>query len=254
MNPRAYPVTVHDGDLINELVRSHIPLARKIAWQIHGRVRDLLDIDDMIQIGMTALIEAAHRFKDTGEATFGSYASIRVRGALVDHIRNNLSLTRTAVTHRDQIAAARRAITAEGGDGTDLAQVALKLNISVAELHGWNDQINRVADKSLDEIYDDHSVWFADTSHSPESALLTVETREQLVEALKKLSERDALVLQLYYVEELNLEEIAETLSVSIGRVSQIKKAAIAELRKWMTEEQSAPPRHVADMRPSNRS
>jgi RNA polymerase sigma factor for flagellar operon FliA len=94
-----------------------------------------------------------------------------------------------------------------------------------------------VADKSLDEIYDDHSVWFADESPTPENALLTMETRERLVANLKKLPERDALVLQLYYVEEMNLEEIAETLSVSVGRISQIKKAAVGHLRKWMTED-----------------
>jgi len=233
---RAYPVTATNVDTINSLVRSHIPLARKLAWQIHGRVRDLLDIDDMIQIGMTALIEAAQRFQDTGEATFGSYASIRVRGALIDHVRNNLKLTRTAVARRVQIANARRAVAAEGGNTDDLSLIAVKLGISVAELQGWNDQINRVADKSLDEIYDDHSIWFADERPTPENALLTMETRELLVNTLKRLPERDALVLQLYYVEELNLEEIAETLSVSVGRVSQIKKAAIGQLRKWMSE------------------
>ena len=233
---RSYPVTATNVDTINSLVRSHIPLARKLAWQIHGRVRDLLDIDDMIQIGMTALIEAAQRFQDTGEATFGSYASIRVRGALIDHVRNNLKLTRTAVARRVQIANARRAVAAEGGNTDDLSLIAVKLGISVAELQGWNDQINRVADKSLDEIYDDHSIWFADERPTPENALLTMETRELLVNTLKRLPERDALVLQLYYVEELNLEEIAETLSVSVGRVSQIKKAAIGQLRKWMSE------------------
>jgi RNA polymerase sigma factor for flagellar operon FliA len=234
---RAYPVTVTNVDTINSLVRSHIPLARKLAWQIHGRVRDLLDIDDMIQIGMTALIEAAQRFQDTGEATFGTYASIRVRGALVDHVRNNLKLTRTAVARRDQIANARRAVAAEGGNTDDLSLIALKLGISVAELQSWNDQINRVADKSLDEIYDDHSIWFADENPNPENALLTLETRELLVNTLKRLPERDALVLQLYYVEELNFEEIAAILSVSVGRISQIKKAAIGQLRTWMSED-----------------
>ena len=237
MGLRAYPLTATSSDAINSLVRAHMPLARKIAWQIHGRVRDLLDIDDMIQIGMTALIEAAQRFQDTGEATFGSYASIRVRGALVDHVRNNLTLTRTAVARRDQIAAARRAVAAEGGNSDDLTLVALKLGISIGELQGWNDQISRVADKSLDEIYDDHSVWFADESPTPENALLTMEMRQRLVTNLKKLPERDAMVLQLYYVEEMNLEEIAETLSVSVGRISQIKKAAVGQLRKWMTED-----------------
>ena len=234
---RSYPAAVNTAEAINTLVRAHIPLARKIAWQIHGRVRDLLDIDDMIQIGMTALIEAAQRYQDTGEATFGSYASIRVRGALVDHVRNNLTLTRTAVTRRTQIATARKAVAADGGNSDDLSLVAAKLGIGVPELQGWNDQINRVAEKSLDEIYDDHSIWFADESPTPENALLTMEIRQRLVANLSKLAERDALVLQLYYVEELNLEEIAEILSVSVGRISQIKKAAIGQLRPWMSED-----------------
>jgi RNA polymerase sigma factor for flagellar operon FliA len=234
---RSYPAAVNTAEAINTLVRAHIPLARKIAWQIHGRVRDLLDIDDMIQIGMTALIEAAQRYQDTGEATFGSYASIRVRGALVDHVRNNLTLTRTAVTRRTQIATALKAVAADGGNSDDLSLVAAKLGIGVPELQGWNDQINRVADKSLDEIYDDHSIWFADESPTPENALLTMEIRQRLVANLSKLAERDALVLQLYYVEELNLEEIAEILSVSVGRISQIKKAAIGQLRQWMSED-----------------
>jgi RNA polymerase sigma factor for flagellar operon FliA len=234
---RSYPAAVNTAEAINTLVRAHIPLARKIAWQIHGRVRDLLDIDDMIQIGMTALIEAAQRYQDTGEATFGSYASIRVRGALVDHVRNNLTLTRTAVTRRTQIATARKAVAADGGNSDDLSLVAAKLGIGVPELQGWSDQINRVADKSLDEIYDDHSIWFADESPTPENALLTMEIRQRLVANLSKLAERDALVLQLYYVEELNLEEIAEILSVSVGRISQIKKAAIGQLRQWMSED-----------------
>ena len=238
MLPKAYPAS-HSGDAeaINVLVRQHMLLARKIAWQVHGRVRDLLDIDDMIQIGMTALVEAAQRFQDTGEATFGSYASIRVRGALVDHVRNNLTLTRTAVQRRDRIAAAIRAIASEGGKSDDPAAVALKLGISIPELHSWQNQISRVGDRSLDELYDDHSAVFADDGPSPEGALLTVELRARLAETLKRLPERDALVLQLYYVEELNLEEIAETLSVSVGRVSQIKKAAIGQLRIWLADE-----------------
>ncbi|MEN9753733.1 MAG: hypothetical protein RLZ07_115 [Pseudomonadota bacterium] len=236
MSLKAYPTKALSVQDINERVRLHMPLARKIAWQIHGRVRDLLDIDDLIQIGMTALVEAAQRFQDTGEATFGSYATIRVRGALVDHVRNNLTLTRTGVQRRDKIAQARRDLVAEGKDAENQVLIAEKLGIGVAELQVWYGQISKASDKSLDEIYDDHSVWFADERPTPEHALLSGELRERLVTNLKKLNERDAMVLQLYYVEEMNLEEIAESLSISIGRVSQIKKAAIGQLRKWMEE------------------
>ncbi len=234
MNVRSYIAPAATEREIAERVRSHMPLARKIAWQVHGRVNDLFDIDDMIQIGMTALVEAAQRFQDTGEATFGTYASVRIRGSLIDHLRSHLTLTRTAVQRRDQILAAEKLVVSEGGDAKNHALVSAKLGISVQDLHSWRNQIIPTSDRSLDEIYDDHSSWFADDGPTPEGALMTGELRTRLADLLKRLNEREALVLQLYYVEELNLEEISEVLSVTIGRVSQIKKAALSQLRQWM--------------------
>jgi RNA polymerase sigma factor for flagellar operon FliA len=221
---------------IAERVRLHMPLARKIAWQMHGRVRDLFEIEDLIQIGMTTLVEAAQRFQDTGEATFGTYAAVRVRGALVDHLRNHLSMTRTAVQRRNRIESAEASVRQRGEDPANVNIMATELGISLLEYRSWKDQIVPVTGRSLDEIYDDHSVWFADEGPNPETALLDDELRQKLVENLKKLGEREALVLQLYYVEDLNLEEISEVLSVTVGRVSQIKKAAITQLRRTMLE------------------
>ena len=114
---RAYAeATAGDQSEIAERVRSHTPLVRKIAWQIHGRVRDLFEVEDLIQIGMLTLVEAAQRFQDTGQATFSAYASVRVRGALTDHLRKNLTLTRLGVQRRDQIRAAETAVKAAGLD------------------------------------------------------------------------------------------------------------------------------------------
>lgn len=234
---RAYAAEANTAIVISERVRTHMPLARKIAWQVHGRARDLFDIEDMIQIAMLALVEAAQRFEDRGEATFGSYAMMRIRGTLIDHVRNNLSLTRNAVQRRDKIAKAEKEIAAEGGDPRNPETVAAKLGISLGELAAWRNQISVAPDKSLDEIYDDHSVWFADQGHTPESALAADDLKSRLVANLKRLKERDATVLQLYYVEELNLEEIAEVLDVTVGRVSQIKKAALAQLREWLQDD-----------------
>lgn len=234
---RAYSAQPSDQLIISERVRSHMPLARKLAWQVHGRARDLFDIEDMIQMAMLALVEAAQRFEDRGEATFGSYAMMRIRGTLIDHVRNNLSLSRNAVQRRDKIAAAEKEVIAEGGDAKDPKLVAAKLGIGTAELATWRNQISVAPDKSLDEVYDDHSVWFADQGHTPESALQAGDLKSRLMANLKRLKERDAMVLQLYYVEELNLEEIAEVLDVTVGRVSQLKKAALAQLREWLQDD-----------------
>ncbi|MBU3730104.1 MAG: sigma-70 family RNA polymerase sigma factor [Beijerinckiaceae bacterium] len=234
---RAYNAQASDQIIISERVRSHMPLARKLAWQVHGRARDLFDIEDMIQMAMLALVEAAQRFEDRGEATFGSYAMMRIRGTLIDHVRNNLSLSRNAVQRRDKIAAAEKEIIAEGGDAKDPKLVAAKLGITATELVTWRNQISVAPDKSLDEVYDDHSAWFADQGHTPESALQADDLKSRLMANLKRLKERDAMVLQLYYVEELNLEEIAEVLDVTVGRVSQLKKAALAQLREWLQDD-----------------
>jgi len=235
---RAYAdATVGDAREIAERVRSHTPLVRKAAWQIHGRVRDLFEVEDLIQIGMLTLVEAAQRFQDTGQASFSAYAAVRVRGALTDHLRKNLTLTRLGVQRRDQIRAAETALKAAGADPSKLELVAEHLGITVGELHSWKHKVAAAPNKSLDEVYDDHSVWFADEGHTPESAIVADELRETLKKHLKRLKEREAMVLQLYFVEELNLEEIAEVLDVTVGRVSQLKKAALGQLRQWMQED-----------------
>jgi RNA polymerase sigma factor for flagellar operon FliA len=234
---RAYVAPPKNTDEVEKRVRSHMQLVRKIAWQVHGRVRDIFEIDDLVQIGMVSLVEAAKRFEDVGQASFTSYAAVRIRGALTDHLRKNLTLTRLGVQRRSQIEVAEQAVKAAGGDPSNLELVATELGITVAELQSWRDKASSAPNKSLDEIYDDHSIWFADDGHTPESAMVADELRSKLAVHLKRLKEREALVLQLYYVEELNLEEISEVLEVTVGRVSQLKKSALAQLREWMQSE-----------------
>ena len=233
----AYAPPPNNQAEIEQRIRTHMQLVRKIAWQIHGRVRDVFEIDDLVQIGMLALVEAAKRFHDTGQASFTSYAAVRIRGSLTDHLRKNLTLTRLGVQRRTQIATAEIAVKAAGGDPANRDLVAAELGITITELQTWRDKATSAPNKSLEEIYDDHSVWFADKGHTPESAIVSDELRQTLATHLKRLKEREALVLQLYYVEEMNLEEISEILSVTVGRVSQLKKAALAQLRAWMQEE-----------------
>ena len=235
---RAYVAAPQDHNEVEQRVRTHMPRVRKIAWQIHGRVRDVFEIEDLVQIGMVALVEAAKRFEDVGQASFTSYAAVRIRGTLTDHLRKNLTLTRLGVQRRSQIEAAQNAVKANGGDPTNPELVATELGITVPELQAWRDKASSTPNKSLDEIYDDHSVWFADKGHTPESAIEADELRTQLAFHLKRLKEREALVLQLYYVEELNLEEISEVLQVTVGRVSQLKKSALAQLRQWMQSDE----------------
>ena len=99
---------------------------------------------------------------------------------------------------------------------------------------GWEQAFQANVHQSLDSVYDDFSIWFVSPENTPEENISDSQLRDVLKSALKTLPEREALVIQLYYVEELNVFEIAEVLDVSTGRVSQIKKSAILHLREFI--------------------
>ena len=113
-------------------------------------------------------------------------------------------------------------------------EISQAMGISETEFREWERAFQANSHESLDSVYDQYSVWFASSEDSPEELLNDKDMKEVLKQALQQLSGNEALVIQLYYVEELNVMEIAEVLDVSSGRVSQIKKSAIANLREGM--------------------
>src|SRR3546814_17386725 len=88
------------------LARKYMPLVRKIGWHVHGRVSNAIDLEDLLQIGMVALVEAANSFEDRGFA-FASYAQMRIRGAMIDHLRSHATICRSAMARRQQLSATR---------------------------------------------------------------------------------------------------------------------------------------------------
>src|SRR6201996_7154265 len=84
------------------LVSAHMPLVRKIAWHVHGRVSNAIDIEDLVQIGMVALVEAANGYEDRGHA-FSTYAQMRIRGAMIDHLRRHATICRSGMAKRKAI-------------------------------------------------------------------------------------------------------------------------------------------------------
>ena len=113
-------------------------------------------------------------------------------------------------------------------------EIAEKLEMSEEELIEWEGAFQANTPQSIDSVYDQFSIWFTSPENNPEEEVNEAELQELLKEALRHLPEREALVIQLYYVEELNVFEIAEVLEVSTGRVSQIKKSAVTQLRQFI--------------------
>lgn len=213
-----------------ELVRAHMQLVRKIAWHVHGRVSSAIDVEDLIQIGMIALVEAANGYEDRGHA-FSTYASMRVRGAMIDHLRRHAAMTRSAMTKRRELLKAKATFEKTHGRSPGESELAQAMGLDGAAFRALLDDSAATYQESIDEVYSDQSMWFADVEESADQALEREELAEALAEHIADLPEREAMVLQFYFVEEMNLEEIGQTLGIGAARVCQIKKAALDKLR-----------------------
>lgn len=217
------------------LCRTHMPLVRKIAWHVHGRVSSAIDVEDLVQIGMVALVEAANGYEDRGHA-FSTYASMRIRGNMIDHLRRHATICRSAMAKRKAMSEAGAKFEAKWGRAPSEAELAKAMNMDPGQFREMADAAISVRQESLDEVYSDQSMWFADVEEQADSAIEREQLSRALADHIGELPEREAMVLQLYFVEEMNLDEIGLTLGVGAARVCQIKKAALDRLRKSLSE------------------
>lgn len=231
--PKGYPEQKPAPD---RLVEDHVDIVRRLAWHFHGRVGRFIEIDDLLQAGYLGLIDASRRYAVQDGVGFAGYAGIRVRGAIIDFLRRNSNLCRSTMSMQKRIKAAERELEGRLMRRVDAPELADHMGMTLPELFGWRAQFEANQTRSLDEIYSDHSILFQDHGRSAEDTTQFHEMRALLRDALKTLPRREALVLQLYYVEELNVYEVAAILDVTTGRVSQIKKAAIERLRAQLID------------------
>ena len=219
----------------DQLAQQYMPLVRKIAWHVHGRVSSVIEIEYLLQIGMVALVEAANSFEDRGFG-FASYAQMRIRGAMIDHLRRHATLCRSAMARRKTLQQARRTLEQQLGRTPTDSEVAEHLGLDAAawlELASGTDMAQH---QSMDEVYSDQSMWFADVSERADDLLERESLKRAVAACIGELPEREAIVLQLYFVEEMNLEEIGLTLDIGAARVCQIKKSALDKLRSRLGE------------------
>lgn len=218
-----------------QLVRAHMQLVRKIAWHVHGRVSTAIDIEDLIQIGMVALVEASSGYEDRGHA-FSTYASMRIRGAMIDHLRRHATICRSAMVKRRELIKAKSEFERRHGRTPNESELAQAMGLEGAALRALIDETASIHQESLDEVYSDQSMWFADVEERADDALARGELEGAMAERIAQLPEREAMVLQLYFVEEMNLEEIGQTLGVGAARICQIKKQALDRLRVSLSD------------------
>ena len=213
------------------LIKGCLNLVKKIAWYYHGRVKNIIEIDDLIQIGMLGLVTAAENFEEKPGVTFSSYARIRIKGEIVDFLRKNSNLCRTTIINKQKYDKTYEDIQKSLNRNPLDHEIVKELNIDMNELHKWKESFAANKLESIEAVYDEFSIWFLSKENDPEEKFNELELREALIKALKGLEKIEALVIQLYYVEELNVYEIAKILELTNGRISQIKSAAIKKLR-----------------------
>ena len=219
---------------VDEVIKSNTNLVKKIAWHIYGRASHAIEIEDLMQIGFAALVNAAQQYTRKEGATFATYASIRIKGDIIDHLRKASNLCRTTISMKKRYNKVITDLQSKLFREPTSEEISKAMGITEVEFREWERAFQANSHESLDSVYDQYSVWFASAEDSPEELLNDKDLKEVLKQALKQLSGNEAMVIQLYYVEELNVMEIAEVLDVSSGRVSQIKKSAIANLRDGM--------------------
>ncbi|WP_416365371.1 FliA/WhiG family RNA polymerase sigma factor [Sphingobium sp. JS3065] len=212
-----------------------MPLVRKTAWHVHGRVSSAIEIEDLLQIGMVALVEAANGFEDRGLG-FASYAQMRVRGAMIDHLRRHATMTRSAMAQRKQLAGIRNRLEQKLGRVPLESEMSVEMGLDAAAYREVADSCEMVQHTSMDEVYSDQSMWFADVEDRADDVMERESLKGALAKCIGELPQREALVLQLYFVEELNLDEIGVTLDIGAARVCQIKKAALDKLREKLRD------------------
>lgn len=222
-----------------DTVVKHAPLVKRIAYHLKSRLPANIHLDDLIQAGMIGLLEAANNYDAAQGASFETYASIRVRGAMLDDVRKNDWAPRSVHRNSRRVAEVVRKIENEKGRDARDSEIAEALDIDMSEY-------NRILqDASGHKILSFEDIGSGDESlldnvPNPQSGLLDDVQKDDLktlvANAIAGLPERERLVMALYYDKELNLREIGAVIGVSESRVSQIHSQAVIRLQARLSQ------------------
>jgi RNA polymerase sigma factor for flagellar operon FliA len=219
------------------LLEQHTVLVKRIAYHLLARLPASVLVDDLIQSGMIGLFEAANNFDNTKGASFETFAGIRIRGAMLDEMRRGDWTPRSVHKNSRMVSEAIKQLEAQlGRDVTDV-EVAEKLGLSLNKYHQILSEVSTGKILGIDELGVSEDALKLDETCYGDDPYQSIENstfKKGLVECISTLPEREALVLSLYYDEELNLREIGQVLDVSESRVSQIHSQAMHRLKARM--------------------
>ncbi|APH19917.1 FliA/WhiG family RNA polymerase sigma factor [Clostridium botulinum] len=226
-----------------EIVKKYIPLVKYIASRVIIGKTKYIEYEDLVSYGMIGLMDALNKFDESKGMKFSTYASIRIKGSMIDELRRNSPISKGAMDKLNRYNEAIEKLQKKLNKEPNLIQIADELNISLKEVSEIENYINYISVISLEDLIfsSEDEVPLIGTikdekSPSPEKHVEENEQLDYLAKAIELLNEKDRLVVTLYYYEELTLKEIGKILNVSESRVCQLHSRAIIHLKKAMAK------------------
>lgn len=227
------------AELREQIIIEYAPLVKIVAGRLSMYLGYNVEYDDLVGYGIFGLIDAIDKFDINKEVKFETYASLRIRGSILDQIRKMDWIPRTVRQKQKKIDEAIRKIETETGRNAQDEEIARELGVSEEELTSWQSQLkvtnlvslNEYVDQSIEPVMDARG-----NSHfaQPEDAIAEEELKKVLTQSLEVLTEKERKVITLYYYENLTLKEISNILEVSESRISQLHTKALTKMKKIM--------------------
>jgi RNA polymerase sigma factor FliA len=226
----------------NDLLTEHMPLVKRLAHHMKAKLPPSVEVDDLIQAGMIGLLDAITRYEETHGAQFETYAVLRIRGAMLDELRNSDWLPRSMRQNMRKVEAAMSSLQQKLGHAPSESEVAKSLKLSLADYQdmlsdGCGHQLVYYEDFHDNEGNDSFLDRYAVDDADPLRSLMDGDFRQAVIDAIDALPPREKILMGLYYEEELNLKEIGAVMGVSESRVSQLHTQAVARLRATLREQ-----------------
>lgn len=213
------------------LVMAHLGMVKRVALHLKVRIPPFMELDEMIQVGMIGLLEAARAYNPSKGIDFESFALSRVRGAMLDEMRQLSYLPRSAVAFNKSETQATHVLASELGRKPTQAELAEHIGQELDLFQKKRGAAKQFETLSMELIPDEVMAIADDKALQPDAIVERKDILRTVTEKIAELPERDQLLMSLYYVEELNLKEIGAALGVTESRASQLLTAIVKKLR-----------------------
>lgn len=224
-----------------ELIRSFLPLVKRVVHRLAGRLPAEVDIKEMLNSGIIGLVDALEKYDPRHETNFSTYAQFRIRGAILDSFRSQDWAPRSLRHKAHKLENAYLRLEQEFGRPAEDHEIANELGVDIEAFQKMLSEVSGVVMLSFEELGFGHGEerfmaheWIPSGHPDPLNDLLDSERVEIVARALDRLPEKERLVISLYFYEELNLKEIGDVIGVTESRASQIRSRALLRLKTYL--------------------